>query len=116
MRSWVRAVRPLSSTLATILRLWTSWTQLSAKLPLLKAAAGFAIMRITDIKPTKRLGRYSVYLDGKFSFALSDLELSASSLRIGDELSSQQVSKWQIEAVQSKLRAQTLSYLAIRPR
>lgn len=72
--------------------------------------------RITDIKPTNRPGRYSVYLDGRFGFALGDLELSASSLKIGSELSTKEVKDWQDRAAESKVQAAALRYIAIRPR
>ena len=72
--------------------------------------------RLTDIKPTKRPDRYSIYVDGKFAFALSDLELSNSKLSIGLELTEQEVADWKSEAARSKLRTQVLNYLAIRPR
>ena len=72
--------------------------------------------RITDIKPTKRPGRYSVFVDGAFAFALEDIELSGSGLAPGVELSVDELEKWQGEAERSKLRARTLGYLAIRKR
>jgi len=71
---------------------------------------------ITDIKPTKRPGCYSIYVDGRFAFVLGNLELSSSKLRIGTELSVAQLADWQAEATRAKLRSRTLDYLAIRPR
>lgn len=73
--------------------------------------------RITDIKRQKRsTDRFSVYIDGAYRFALGDLELSASGLRVGSELSLEQVEDWQAEAGQSKLYAKALNYLSYRPR
>jgi regulatory protein len=72
---------------------------------------------ITDIKKQKRSDtRYSVYLDGEYSFALTDLELSTSGLRIGQELADEEVEKYQQQAGEAKTYAMGLRFLSYRPR
>lgn len=69
---------------------------------------------ISDIKPGRRAGRYSIYVDGKYVFSLGDLELSSSGLKIGQPLSDQEIEDWKTTAVQAKARDQAFGYLAIR--
>lgn len=72
---------------------------------------------ITDIQQQKRTpGRYSVYLDNTYSFSLSDLELSSSGLRRGQELSSEDVQYWQDQSAEGKAYNLALRYLSYRPR
>ena len=71
---------------------------------------------ISDIKPGRRAGRYSVYADGKYVFSLGDLELSNSGLKIGQQLTDQEVEDWKTTAVQAKARDQAFRYLSIRSR
>jgi len=73
-------------------------------------------MQITDIKPTKRGGRYSIYIEGKYSFSLGDLELSSSGLRIGDDLTKDEIDNWKSEVERSKLKSRVLRNIVIRPR
>lgn len=72
--------------------------------------------RVTDIRAQKNGRFYSVFLDGAYGFSLGDLELSASNLRVGTELSAHEVENWQKDAGTSKVRNLALKYLAIRPR
>jgi regulatory protein len=72
---------------------------------------------ITDIKQQKRTEtRYSIYLDDTYGFSLSDLELSGSSLRVGQELSEQEVQAWQEQSVEAKAYHLALGYVSYRPR
>ncbi len=72
---------------------------------------------ITDIKRQKRVGsRYSIYLDGEYSFALSDLELSTSGLRVGQELEAAEVEEYRDGAEQAKVYSLAVRFLGIRPR
>lgn len=72
---------------------------------------------ITDIKrQQKRDQLYSVFIDDKFSFSLSDLELSTSGLRISQELTASQVSDWQKQASDSKALARVYHFLSFRSR
>ncbi len=72
---------------------------------------------ITDIQLQKRTpGRYSVYLDNQYSFSLTDLELSGSSLRIGQKLTAAEAEAWHLQSVEGKAYNLALGYLSYRPR
>src|SRR6266403_4664714 len=72
---------------------------------------------VTDIKRQKRSElRYNVYLDGKYAFALTDLELSTSGLRIGQELSTEAVEEHQRQAESDGAYSMAIRFLAIRVR
>jgi regulatory protein len=74
-------------------------------------------MKITSIKSqVKRAGRYSVFVDDKYSFSLSDTALLDSKLVTGQELSRQQVKELKQASVDDKLYNLTLRYIALRPR
>lgn len=74
-------------------------------------------MKITDIKQqVKRQGRYSIYLDGKYAFSLSDTELLQSGIRLGREYSTGEVQQLQQTALLDKAMMRALDYLARRPR
>ena len=73
-------------------------------------------MKITDIKQQKRAGRYSIYLDNKFVFGLSDSELMTSGIRIGKEYTEDELEKLRQVAVVDKARMRALDYLSRRPR
>jgi regulatory protein len=64
----------------------------------------------------KRESRYSIKVDGEYSFALSDLDLSNSSLRVGVELSDIDVADWVRRSGDSKAYDLSLRYLGIRRR
>lgn len=72
--------------------------------------------RVTDIQAQKNGQFYSIFIDGKYSFSLGDLELSASALRIGTNLAAAEAEEWQKSSGLSKLRNLALRYLAIRLR
>ena len=72
---------------------------------------------ITDIqKQRRRETRYSVYLDGRYAFGLTDLELSTSGLRVGQSLSAADVAEFEKQAGQTKAYGLGVRYVAIRPR
>jgi regulatory protein len=72
---------------------------------------------ITDIKRQKRSElRFNVYLDGKYAFALGDLELSLSGLRIGHELSREEAAQFQDQAEVEGVYSRAVRYIAVRPR
>jgi regulatory protein len=72
---------------------------------------------ITDIRQQKRTAtRYSIYLDGQYSFALPDLELSIGNLRVGQELTAAEVQNWQDHSLESKAYNLSLGYISYRPR
>lgn len=72
---------------------------------------------ITDIQAQKRTpGRYSIYVNGAYSFSLSDLELSNSGLRTGQELNDEEVATWQKQSTENKGYNLALRYLGYRAR
>lgn len=74
-------------------------------------------MKITDIKAqVKTVGRYSVFVDGKYSFSLSDVALLEQQVRIGQEVTKERVTELKQRSVDDKLYGLTLRYLGIRPR
>lgn len=74
-------------------------------------------MRITDIKKQVRTaGRFSIYLDGKYSFSLDDHDLMQAKLAVGRELSKVEVESYKELSQLGKLFARCLNYLMIRRR
>lgn len=74
-------------------------------------------MKISDIKQqVKRADRYSIYVDGKYSFSLSEHELMTQGLRIGQEFDKNSFDKVQKTAVEDKAYMRALDLLARRPR
>lgn len=73
--------------------------------------------RITDIaKQKKRSDRYSIFVDGKYTFSLTDLDFSLSKLEVGQALSEVDVAQWQKQSVESKAMAKAYQYLSYRSR
>lgn len=74
-------------------------------------------MKVTDIKQqVKRAARYSIYLDGKYLFSLSEGELLSSGIRIGKEYSQDELDELKQRAISDKAYMRALDYLAIRIR
>jgi regulatory protein len=74
-------------------------------------------MTITDIKQqVKRQDRYSVYLDKKYSFSLSENELLAQGLRVGQEFDNVEFNKIKDIANEDKAYTRALDLLSRRPR
>lgn len=74
-------------------------------------------MKITAIKSqVHRQGRYSIFVEGKYSFSLSDMALLDAKLAVGQELSQSRIGELKQLSVDDKLYNLTLGYLAIRPR
>ena len=74
-------------------------------------------MKITSIKQqVKRPDRYSVYIDGKFSFALSETELLKQGLYNGQELSAEELLVLKDDSVRDKARYQALGLVSRRMR
>lgn len=74
-------------------------------------------MKITKIEQQiKAKGRYSVFVDDKFAFGISELGLINSGLKIGQELSDAGLEDLKAEAKADKLYNQTLSLIMRRPR
>jgi regulatory protein len=74
-------------------------------------------MKITAIKQqVKQTGRYSVFVDEKFAFGLSELGLISSGLATGQELTKQELEKFKEEAKTDKLYNRALDLIARRAR
>jgi regulatory protein len=74
-------------------------------------------MKITDIKQqVKRQDRYSVYVDDKYSFSLSEHELMLQGLRIGQEFDAKAFAEIKDTAEEDKAYMRSLDLLARRPR
>ncbi len=74
-------------------------------------------MKITDIKQqVKRADRYSIYVDNKYSFSLSEGELLAQHIKIGQEFDKTEFDAVQQTAVEDKAYMRSLDLLARRPR
>lgn len=74
-------------------------------------------MKISSIKQqVKRKDRYAIYIDGKYSFSLGELELINSKLKLGQELTSAELKDLQGRAKLDKAYDRALNYIAIRPR
>lgn len=72
---------------------------------------------ITDIRQqSRRTDRYSIYLDKRYAFSLSELELSSSGLRRGRELSDGDVEYWRRQSGEGKAYDAALKYLGYRAR
>lgn len=74
-------------------------------------------MKITAIKQQqKRADRYSIFVDGKYSFALSESCLIDSRLASGQELTESELAALKKTAGVDKAYGLALRYVAIRPR
>lgn len=74
-------------------------------------------MKITDIKQqVKRKQRYSIFVDSKYSFSLSENELMSSGIRIGREYDKAEFEQLKKTAVLDKAYARVLDLLARRVR
>jgi regulatory protein len=74
-------------------------------------------MKITSIKQqVKRPDRYSIYVDEKFAFGLSESGLLASKIAIGQELDKQQFAALKSSAATDKAYGNALRYVVMRPR
>lgn len=72
---------------------------------------------VTDITPQKRNPNlYNIYLDDKFSFSLSDLDISLANIKIGDEFSKEEVEQFLRQSKTAKAYAMALRLLARRRR
>ncbi len=74
-------------------------------------------MNITNIKQQERLkGHYSVFVDGKYSFSLSDTSLLDARLSVGQELTGEDVKQYKQLSLDDKVYGNALRYAAMRRR
>jgi regulatory protein len=76
------------------------------------------MLEITAIERRMRHGRasFDIFIDGELAFGLSDLDLSMSGLRIGQQLTQAEVAAFQGEAKSSKAYGLALRYIGVRVR
>lgn len=74
-------------------------------------------MKITEIKSQmRRAGRFSIFVDGKYTFSLSESGLLEYKLVIGQELDKADVKRLKQASSDDKLYGNVLRYVAMRPR
>ena len=74
-------------------------------------------MKITDIRQqVKRKDRYSIFIDGKYSFALSESGLLNSGLKSGQDLSENELDELKQVSTEDKAVYRVLDLIARRPR
>jgi len=74
-------------------------------------------MKITAItQQVKRTDRYSIFVDGKYAFSLSESGLLASGLAVGQELTPAELKKLKKDAGMDKAYYDALRYVAMRAR
>ncbi len=74
-------------------------------------------MKITKIsQQAKKTDRYSVFVDEKYSFSLSEKALLDSGLVSGQQLSTEQIDHYKQLSSDDKLYNRALNYVALRPR
>jgi regulatory protein len=74
-------------------------------------------MKITKItQQAKRHDRYSIFVDEKYAFSLSESALLESGLASGQELTREQVTDYKQLSTDDKLYNRALNYVALRPR
>jgi len=74
-------------------------------------------MKVTAIKAqVRQQGRYSIFVEGKYSFSLSESALLESKLVIGQELTGEEVKRFKQLSGDDKLYNMALRYAVMRPR
>lgn len=74
-------------------------------------------MKITDIKQqVKRQGRYSIFVDSKYTFSLSENELIRSGIKVGREYTEDELEELKNTAVLDKAYMRSLDLLSRRAR
>lgn len=74
-------------------------------------------MKVTRIaQQVKRKDRYSVYIDEKYSFSLSDYQLVGSGITVGKEFTEGELDEFLQESNFGKAYERALNYVMIRPR
>jgi regulatory protein len=74
-------------------------------------------MKITKISAqVKQAGRYSIFVDEKYAFSLSDTALLDSKLVPGQDISEEELKGWKQASDDDKVLGRALQYAMIRPR
>lgn len=81
------------------------------------SVATIKVMKITEIRQQqKRQDRYSIYIDGKFSFGLNEAQLADLGLKQGQEFTAAELAELKHQAAAGKAYERAVRYVAIRPR
>lgn len=74
-------------------------------------------MKITALRQQVRdQNRVSIYLDGKYSVSLTLSQLLEQGLKVGNELSEQELAGLKTKSADGKLRVKAMSWVFLRPR
>lgn len=74
-------------------------------------------VKVTHIKAAiKTKGRYNIFLDGKYSFSLTENQLLDLGMKIGREVTNDELEKFKDESEFGKAYARALDLIARRPR
>jgi regulatory protein len=74
-------------------------------------------LKITKItKQQKRQDRYSIYIDEKYSFSLSEYQLAGAKLFVGKQFTQEELTDFIDESAFGKAYERALNYVMIRPR
>ncbi len=72
-------------------------------------------MKITSITQQQKVkNRYSVFIDGRYGFSLSESALLLSQLVRGQELSADELKSWKHQSVEDKISTNAIRYAAMR--
>jgi regulatory protein len=75
------------------------------------------LMIITDLKQQeKNQRRYSLFVDGRFAYGLSDVDVAFYGLKVGDELTEEKYNLILNEAVYAKAKQKAVSLICYRER
>lgn len=72
--------------------------------------------QVTAIEPQKKSGRFNVFLDNQFGFAIDENNLAQSHLKIAKVLTKEQIDTFTTKNQIGKLTDQSLRFLSYRPR
>lgn len=74
-------------------------------------------MQVTHIRQQiKQAGRYSIFVDNKYAFSLSESGLLENKIHIGQELDPNKLKEFKSISAADKIYSQSLRYIAIRQR
>ena len=75
------------------------------------------VLKVTKIsQQVKRSDRYSIYINEKYTFSLSEYQLAGSGLHIGKEFTKTELADFIDESLFGKAYERALNYVMIRPR
>lgn len=72
--------------------------------------------KVTSIQPQKDKARFNIFIDGRFAFGLGAEVLLKVNLKVGQELSSEEIEKLKTKDLFGKLYDRALKFIALRPR